>query len=203
MVNAEPKRRGRPRAYDPDAALKRARDRFWRTGYAATSLDDLAAAMGMNRPSIYAGFGDKRALYAAAVERYAAESRSGLARELATPRPLREGLLAVYRGAAAIYRAGGEPPRGCFLVGTAVTEATRDEHVRRTVDATFDAFTALFAERFTRAAHDGELSEAATPAALAQIATAALNTIALRCRTGAKAEVIDALIDATVDVICG
>jgi TetR/AcrR family transcriptional regulator, copper-responsive repressor len=182
--------------------LRRARDKFWRTGYAATSLDDLAAAMGMNRPSIYAGFGDKRALYRAAVERYGAESRAWLARELTKPGPLPERLRAVYRSAAAIYRAGGDPPRGCFLVGTAVTEATRDERVRTIVDTTFEAFTELFAERFERAAREGELATSASPRALAQIATAALNTIALRARTGAKGEVLSAIIDATVDVVC-
>jgi TetR/AcrR family transcriptional regulator, copper-responsive repressor len=195
--------RGRPRRYDPDAALRRARDKFWRAGYAATSLDDLAGAMAMNRPSIYAGFGDKRALYVAAVERYAAESRAWLSGELAKPGPLRERLRALYRDAAAIYRAGGDPPRGCFLVGTAVTEATRDERVRVTVDATFESFTELFTHRFEEAASEGELSRAATPASLAQVATAALNAIALRARTGAKGEVLGSIIDATVDVVCG
>lgn len=196
------KRRGRPREYEPDAALKRARDTFWCNGYAATSLDELAAAMGMNRPSIYAGFGDKRALYHAAVTRYGADSRSALAAELAKPRPLRATLRAVYRGAAEFYRGGEGCSRGCFLVGTAVTEAVRDERVRSEVEATFDAFTELFTERFQRAAEDGELAAAPAPA-LAEIATAALNNIALRIRTGANGNVIDGLIDAAVNVICG
>ena len=55
-----PKRRGRPRAYDPQVALARAAAVFWKAGYAGTSLDDLVAATGMNRPSLYAAFGDKR-----------------------------------------------------------------------------------------------------------------------------------------------
>jgi hypothetical protein len=63
------------------------------------------------------------------------------------------------------------------------------------------AFTNAFAERFERAERDGELS-AHPPDALAQIATATLNTISLRARTGAHPDVLDALIDATVDVIC-
>ncbi|HTI74992.1 MAG TPA: helix-turn-helix domain-containing protein, partial [Mycobacterium sp.] len=86
------RRRGRPRAYDPDAAMLQARDTFWRAGYAATSLDDLSAGMRMNRPSIYAAFGDKRALYLRAVTAYADTSRSWLATALARPRPLRDGL---------------------------------------------------------------------------------------------------------------
>ena len=72
-VNAKPPpqeavKRGRPRAYDPDAALKAARDVFWVKGYAATSLDDIAEATGMNRPSLYAAFGDKEAIYLAALK---------------------------------------------------------------------------------------------------------------------------------------
>jgi TetR/AcrR family transcriptional regulator, copper-responsive repressor len=58
----EPTRRGRPRAYDAEAALKRATDEFWQTGYSGTSLDSIAAATGMNPPSLYAAFGNKRAI---------------------------------------------------------------------------------------------------------------------------------------------
>src|SRR5258707_13142479 len=57
-----PKRRGRPRAYQPDVALGKALDLFRRDGFAATSLDDLSAATGMNRPSLCGAFGDQREL---------------------------------------------------------------------------------------------------------------------------------------------
>jgi TetR/AcrR family transcriptional regulator, copper-responsive repressor len=195
------RRRGRPRAYDPDVAMRQARDTFWRGGFAATSLDDLSAGMGMNRPSIYAAFGDKRALYLRAVTDYAEMSVGWLATALARPRSLRDGLHAVYRYARDFYQAGDDAPRGCFLLGTAVTEANGDPHVRAIVEQTMSSFTATFAERFERAEREGELSPLA-PDALAQIATAALNALAVRARTGAPAAVLDALIDATVDVIC-
>ncbi|MGH3674421.1 MAG: TetR/AcrR family transcriptional regulator, partial [Mycobacterium sp.] len=125
--------RGR-RAYDPDIALDQARDTFWRKGFAGTSLDDLAAGMGMNRPSIYAAFGDKRALYLRAVAEYSRASVAALGRRLDEPRSLRDGLRAVYQGACAFYQAGDQAPRGCFLIGTAVTEATRDPKVRAARD---------------------------------------------------------------------
>lgn len=195
------RRRGRPRAYDPGVAVRQAREVFWRGGYAATSLEDLSAGMGMNRPSMYAAFGDKRALYLRAATEYAGMSRTWLATALARPRPLRDGLRAVYRYAKDFYLTGDDAPRGCFLLGTAVTEAHRDADVRAVVEATMSAFTATFTERFERAERDGELSPH-PPAALAQIATAALNSLAVRARTGASAADLDALIDATVDVIC-
>ncbi|ORW09047.1 hypothetical protein AWC14_22310 [Mycobacterium kyorinense] len=199
----EPTRRprGRPRRYDPDVALKQARDTFWRNGYGATSLDELSAAMGMNRPSIYAGFGDKRELYEAAAARYAADSHAALARELAKPRPLRAALRAVYQNARKFYLAGDDGPRGCFLVGTAVTEARRDERVAAIAESTFNGFTELFAERFDRAKREGELSSAAAPRALAEVATAALVTIAVRARTGATSNRIGQIIDATLAVL--
>lgn len=158
--------------------------------------------MGMNRPSMYAAFGDKRALYLRAATEYGDMSCAWLATALARPRPLRDGLRAVYRYAKDFYLAGGDAPRGCFLLGTAVTEAHRDAEVRAIVEATMSAFTTTFTERFERAERDGELSPHAAAAALAQIATAALNSLAVRARTGASAADLDALIDATVDVIC-
>lgn len=201
MASAPPKTRGRPRAYDPEVALRRARDAFWRAGYAATSLDDLAAGMGMKRPSIYAAFGDKRALYVRALTEYADASRAWLGRALNTPGSLRDALRAVYRDARDYYLAGDDEPRGCFLLGTAVTEARRDPQVRAIVESAMTAFTETFTERFEQAARDSELG-AAAPNALAHIATAALNSLAVRARTGATPAALDALINATVDVIC-
>ncbi len=72
----EPKRRGRPRAYQPEIALGKALDLFRKDGFAATSLDDLSAATGMNRPSLYGAFGDKRELYIKSYQRYRADARA-------------------------------------------------------------------------------------------------------------------------------
>src|SRR5215470_13757939 len=94
---AKPKRpRGRPRIYDPDVALARAMDAFWRSGFGATSLDDLSLATGMNRPSLYAAFGDKEALYLKALSRYHDASRIRVKTLLAADMPLRECLYALF-----------------------------------------------------------------------------------------------------------
>src|SRR5215472_7492664 len=90
MVQKEPKRRGRPRAYDPDVA--RAVESFWQAGYAATSLDDLSEATGMNRPSLYGAFGDKHDLYLSALAHYWELSRAAMREALAYDRPLRQAL---------------------------------------------------------------------------------------------------------------
>lgn len=199
MTRPSNRGRGRPRAYDPQSALRQARTVFWRHGYAATSMDELAAGMGMNRPSIYAGFGDKRALYRAAAADYAQFSRDALKAALAQPYSLRVCLGGFYRAARDFYLAGDR--RGCFLIGTAVTESRGDPEVREIVESTFEGFTATFADRFERAAQAGELGPH-PPQVLARIATAALNDLAVRARTGAAADTLDGLIDAALAVIC-
>src|SRR5437763_2654241 len=100
---AEPKKRGRPRAYDPATALARAADRFWQAGYAGTSLDDLSEATGMNRPSLYAAFGDKRDFYLKTLQYYGENSRTIARDALAGDPPLRVLLKRLYDGALALY----------------------------------------------------------------------------------------------------
>ena len=63
---------GRPREFDTDAALEKAMRLFWAKSYEGTSVADLTKALGINRPSLYAAFGDKQSLFRAALERYAA-----------------------------------------------------------------------------------------------------------------------------------
>src|ERR1700750_1837823 len=129
MEKTEKRPRGRPRAYEPDVALRRAADAFWKAGYAGTSLDDLAAATGMNRPSLYAAFGDKRDLYLKTLDRYRDESRALARAALADDPPLRVFLKRFYDKALDLYF--GDGPRGCYTVGTAATVAALDDEVRQ------------------------------------------------------------------------
>src|SRR5271167_5225405 len=84
------RRRGRPRAFEPEAALGHAMDVFWKDGFAATSLDDLTAATGLNRPSLYGAFGNKRALYIQAYRRYREHVRDTFTLLFAEVAPLRD-----------------------------------------------------------------------------------------------------------------
>jgi AcrR family transcriptional regulator len=197
-----PKRRGRPRAYDPQQALLRARDAFWRAGYAGTSLDDIAAATGMNRPSLYAAFGDKRALYLAALAQYWQLALDEMRAALAADAPLQEALLRVYDGALSIYFSGDGRPRGCFVLGTAVTEAVEDADIRLSLSEGFHRFDADFERRLEMARQAGELGKDADPAALAVIATATMHSIAIRARTGASLAELRELARKAVSVIC-
>lgn len=200
-MTSDKKPRGRPRAYERARAVQQARDAFWLSGYEGTSLDALAAAMQMNRPSIYAAFGDKAGLYAEVTRRYADQSVRALAQTLAREGTLRENLADALHGAAKFYLEGSHGPRGCFLVGTALTEARGDPALRKLLDHTFERFTELFAERFARA-EAGELP--ALPArALAELATAILLSLSVRARSGASRHRLARLVDAGLSALCG
>src|ERR1700753_121036 len=114
-LEAAPKRRGRTRAYQPDVALGKALDLFRKEGFAATSLDDLSAATGMNRPSLYGAFGDKRELYIKSYRRYRDDARAAMTDIFREEMPIRKRLERIYAVALDIYL-GGESPRGCFTV---------------------------------------------------------------------------------------
>jgi AcrR family transcriptional regulator len=202
MVQKEERRaRGRPRSFDPGEALEKARAVFWNLGYAATSLDDLARATGLNRPSLYAAFGDKHALYLAALIKARDEALSALAAGLAREGPLAAVLGGLLERAGAIYRAGDAGQRGCFIVGTAVTQALDDAEARA-ITAGFLAETdRLFRERFERAA--AELAPGLTPETAAPVASAALHTLAVRARAGADAAQMAAVARGAVAALCG
>lgn len=193
--------RGRPRSFDPDEVLDKARTVFWNLGYAATSLDDLAAATGLNRPSLYAAFGDKHALYLAALDRSAREGTSSLAAALQVQAPLRTILGVIFERTIEIYRRGEVGQRGCFLVGTAVTQAVDDPDARGRLAGFVADTDRLFAERF--AAQRDQLAAGVTPAAAAAMASATFHTLAIRARTGAGEADMQAVGRAAVDLICG
>jgi len=203
MSETEPRRRGRPCAYDPQAALLRATDAFWRTGYAGTSLDEISAATGMNRPSLYAAFGDKRALYLEALAHYWQFSFAAMREALADDRPLAEALMRVYEGALSIYFSGDGRPRGCFVIGTAVTEAVEDSEIRNSLAAGLHTFDSEFEVHLRTAREKGELRDDADPAALAVLATATMHTIAVRARAGASRAELREIARGAVRVICG
>lgn len=197
----EPRRRGRPRAYDAEEALARAKDLFWEAGFAATSLDELATATGMNRPSLYAAFGDKRALYAAALARQAALTLASVEAGLALPGSLRETLSQFYRRAAEVYLSGES--RGCFLTGTALTEALGDPEVRRVLDETFTGIQGKFEARLRAAVAAGELPGDSDVQGLAFVAASAMHGLAIRARAGGAREAMLRWADATAQALAG
>jgi len=200
--SGQPKRRGRPRAYEPEIALGKALDLFRTRGFASTSLDDLSEATGMNRPSLYGAFGDKRELYIKTYQRYREEARAAMIEIFREEMPVRLRLERIFASALDIYLSG-ETPRGCFTVVTAASEAIGDPEIRAMV---LDGLTELdkaFANCFRRAKEKGELPASADPAVLAQIASATVHTIAIRSRARVPRKELEAIVKGAIDVMVG
>lgn len=201
--SGERRARGRPRTYEPLVALRQAAEAFWKAGYAGTSLDDISAATGMNRPSLRAAFGDKHAIYVKALTDYWELKVATMREALEDGRALDETLMGVYDAALSIYFSGRGRARGCFVVGTAVTEAVDDAEIRSIVSAGFRKLDADFEARLRLAHEAGELREDADPEALAMLATATMHTIAIRARAGSSRKDLKKLASKAVSVICG
>ena len=197
----EPKRRGRPRAYQPEIALGKALDLFRKDGFAATSLDDLSTATGMNRPSLYGAFGDKRELYIKSYQRYRADARAAMIDIFSDPLPIRQRLARIYAVALDIYLSGEAGPRGCFTVMTAASEAVADPDIRSLVLEGFSELDKAFAACFRLAKENGELSPSADPQVLAQLASATIHTIAIRARAQVPRKDLEAIVKGAIEVM--
>jgi AcrR family transcriptional regulator len=198
-----PARRGRPRGYDTEAALKQVTETFWRTGYSGTSLDKIVAATGMNPPSLYAAFGNKHALYLEALARYWELTLAATREALAGDRPLAEALMLAYEAALSFYIPRKGAARGCFVIGTAVAEAVEDAEIRKSVATGLRMIDADFEARLCTARERGELTQDADPTALAVLASATMHTIAIRARAGARRAELREIARKATSVICG
>jgi AcrR family transcriptional regulator len=197
----EPKRRGRPRAYQPEIALGKALDLFRKDGFAATSLDDLSAATGMNRPSLYGAFGDKRELYIKSYQRYRADARAAMIDIFRDQMPIRQRLERIYAAALDIYLSGEAGPRGCFTVMTAASEAVADPDIRKLVLEGFFELDKAFAACFRLAKENGELPDSADPEVLAQLASATIHSIAIRARAQVPRKELEAIVKGAIEMM--
>lgn len=176
---------------------------FWRLGYSATSLEQLSDATDMNRPSLYAAFGDKRALYLRTLDSYTERSKEGISKALDPELSLAAGLQRFYDSAIAAYVPSGDPARGCYLIGTAVTESLADEEIRTRLANALREFERLLEARIRKARDDGEIDAACDPQALALIAAAVLYTMAIRARAGESRTMLRSVAATAIDLICG
>ena len=203
MSTPKKRPRGRPREYDVDKALTRAADSFWKHGYAGTSLDALASATGMNRPSLYAAFGNKHDLYLKTLQRYRDRMRDAARALLADKPPLRIYLARFYQAALDVYFTGVNGGRGCYFVGTASTESPADPTVRAFLDDSIQSTDAFFTTLIRTAIAQGEMNPKAEPEALARVLTATLHTLAVRSRAGQSRRELEKLAAATIQIVCG
>lgn len=193
--------RGRPRGFAPDEVLQRLRDVFIEKGFAGASLDELSEAAGLNRPSLYAAFGDKEQLYIHTLRHYGQHGVAGIDAIFAGKGPIDKRLGQVFKGAIDLYTAPPFP-RGCMIVGTAAVEAPTHPKIAAAANELLQATEQAFERAFARAVAEGELTAEPSPAARARMAGAALDTLAIRARLGTRPAELRAYAASLIPVIC-
>jgi AcrR family transcriptional regulator len=180
--------RGRPRGFDTGAALDRAVAVFWRRGYAGAGLAELTAAMNISPPSLYAAFGDKRGLFLAALDRYAATVG---ATPLVALRAAEHGAgLRAFLKAAVELAYDGESGRGCLAACVAADAAGDDEAIRDRLAAMLRGYE----EALQGTAGDG--------APAGRVLLAAMHAIAVRARAGAARADVEVLAEDLEAQLC-
>jgi AcrR family transcriptional regulator len=190
--------RGRPREFDSDDALAAALRVFWKRGYEGASLAELTEAMGITKPSLYACFGNKEALFRAALDLYEREKLCyvGTALEADTARGVVERLLG---GALAMY-CGEQDPQGCLSVISTLTCGVEAESIRADVIARRASSEAALVRRLERARDEGDLPEHADPEALASYLTTVLQGMSVKASAGACRDVLGGIVDTTLSM---
>jgi AcrR family transcriptional regulator len=177
---------GRPRSFDTDEALDAAMRLFWADGYEGASLAALTEAMGINRRSIYAAYGNKEELFSKAVDRYIEGPGAFVAPalELPTARQVAEALL---RGTVDANTTPGRP-RGCLLVQSALACGPESEPVRRDLAGRREAAVETLRARFAQAQADGDLPPEIDADSLARYLTVVAHGISVQAAGGASRE---------------
>ena len=192
--------RGRPRQFDENTALEAAGNVFWTNGFSATSLDDLADAMGMNRPSIYGAFGDKEALYRRALQQFGSRMEAAMRRTLQAKSDVRNALMSFYREALAVYLSGPQA-KGCLVMSTAVSVSVNHPEVQADLLEVIKTIDKSLEERFQQGINSGELAPEFDVSSRAAVAQSVLHSLSLRARAGDTKSNLNRLIRSGVELV--
>ena len=168
----------RPREFNVDTALESAMQVFWTKGYESTSLDDLCAATGLARSSLYAAFGDKRALLLRSLDRYEEQGISRITAALTRPVPVREAI-ADFIDDLIDRIVAGPGRRGCFVGNCAAELARHDREATQRVRRSMGRAEATFRVALVRARQRGEIGRDADVDALARFLVAGIQGLRL------------------------
>lgn len=193
-----PRRRGRPRAFDREAALAAATQLFWRKGYEATSILDLTAELGIAAPSLYAAFGSKDALYAEALQFYARTYEGyvwGSFRSASTAREAASAYL--FNSAVALSGALYDIPRGCMAT-LATVGSDGHEGLGELLRTNRESVFTLLMTRFEKAVSDGEIPSSVDIAKLARFLQTVQSGMSIRARDGADRAELEAVAEVSM-----
>ena len=174
---------GRPRSFDETGALEKATQVFWSKGYDGVTIDDLVAGMGVGRPSLYAVFGDKRAIFLRVLRAYAERKGASAAKALLSPQDdLRKSIAGFLRYAVESATEKGSA-RGCLLI--CVAPLVNDAEVQRFLQNAAAGGVALLERRFQNGINAGEIPSDFPVAARSTQATDLARGLTMRAQIGA------------------
>lgn len=180
----------RPREFDEEKALEAAMQLFWEKGFEAASLSDLTSAMGIQRPSIYSAFGDKKALFEAALRKYTQSHASTIRGKLQRAPSVKEAFRAYFEGMVEEEYEGGMN-RGCFCINTMVELAPHDEKFEILTREHQMYLSVLFQETIERGIQSGELASSINAKSLAQTLVVSLIGLTVMIKSRPERSFVD------------
>ncbi len=199
---SRPSPRGRPRSFDIDAAIERAMDVFWSSGYHGTTLPDLLAATRLSRGSLYAAFGDKHGLFLRALDRYIADALARLDAELDSSRSALAGLRVCLAGYVD-RTSGANGKRGCLVVATTMELSAQDSEVNERIAKFFRALEARLTVALTRAQQTGELAKNVEPASAARLLVCLVEGLRVVGKTSPARATMQTTVEILLDRLIG
>lgn len=194
------KKSGRPRSFDLEVAALAAVEVFWEKGYDGASLDDLTAAMAINRPSLYNAFGDKRGLFLAALKAYGRNFGMKALEVFEAEPNLHAAVTGFFETALANATRNGAA-RGCLVGSATLASLPTTEGVAETVRSANHALRRRLAKRFEAEYRAGHLTETPSPETRAALIVEMMQGQAFRARIEDKKEDIARDLQARVDAV--
>jgi TetR/AcrR family transcriptional repressor of nem operon len=190
----------RQKEFDREGALDRAMSAFWTKGYAATSIEDLVAHMGIQRGSLYATFGDKRSLFLSALDRYQRVVTRELFEALEAPGSGLEAIRRFFR-----LRVEGSldrgRPAGCLVTNSAVELSRRDRGAAAKVGGSLAGLEAAFRRALERAAARGELAATRDVRALARFLTSSAQGLSVMAKAFPERAVLEDVVSVVLSAL--
>jgi TetR/AcrR family transcriptional repressor of nem operon len=183
----------RPREFEREVVLDRAMQVFWSRGYQATSIQHLVARMGIQRGSLYGTFGDKRALFFAAIDRYDRVVTAKLLATLEGPGSGKDAIRRFFRLKVELAMEPGRP-RGCLVTNSAAELASRHRGTATRVGAVLTRIEAAFHQAVVRAQTAGEIDPARNPRALARFLTSSAQGLSVMAKAFPERAVLEDIV---------
>src|SRR3954471_573312 len=192
----------RPRAFDETAALDAATACFWRDGYEATSIRELAAEMGLKAPSLYNAFGDKRALFREVLRRYVERSTRARIARFETGLPPKKAIRGFLN--EIVERSLGDADRrGCLLVNSALEIAPHDPELGAEVAAYLGEIEAFFHRSILAAQQDGSVPADRNPADLARLLLGVTLEVRVLARSNPQRDLLEGVVRPALALLDG